>query len=114
MAHQSNWTTSAMHLLNDHLQVAIVNPIWNGALDEALGEAEFVEGKYALGYAFSDQCYLGRVADLKQMDLNSPAAEPSRYPAYGGELFEKRVDAWLRSANRLRAVDLGATYLHLG
>src|SRR5574344_2438379 len=71
------------------------------------------DGQYGLSYGFSDQCYLIRVDEFKRRIYNFKNEASERYPKYGGELFEKRVDAYLRDNRRLRAIDFKANYISL-
>jgi hypothetical protein len=110
--HLSNWCSRGVELLNSNPKVSVVNPIWNGDYLGVLAESSSRSENYAIGYGFSDQCYLVRADEFKAADLNLKHFASERYPAYGGELFEKRVDAWMRNNARLRATDLSAAYVH--
>lgn len=110
--HLSDWSSRGVELLNSNPKVSVVNPIWNGDYLGVLAESSSRSENYALGYGFSDQCYLVRSDEFKAADLNLKHFASERYPAYGGELFEKRVDAWMRNNARLRATDLLAAYVH--
>ncbi|KAA6316250.1 hypothetical protein EZS27_033413 [termite gut metagenome] len=89
------------------------NPTWNhcfnGAKKESIGEKT---GNFYIGYGFSDQCYLVRTADFKAKiyDYSHPISK--RYPKYGGELFEKRIDSFMRSKGRLHLTSTKETYIH--
>jgi hypothetical protein len=65
-----------------------------------------------VGFGFSDQCFLVRTADFRAPIYNELNDLSARYPGYGGELFEKRVDAWMRNHGFLRATFKHGTYLH--
>jgi hypothetical protein len=62
---------------------------------------------FYIGCGFSDQCYLIRPEEFRGRIYNESHPASARYPKYGGELFEKRVDSWLRTHNHR-----GATYKH--
>lgn len=113
LAESAAWVDRAVEILEADARVAVVNPLWNGRLAEARAEALEDRGDRLLGAGFSDQCYLIRVADFRGDVLRErhPVSE-ARYPRYGGELFEKRVDAWMRQRGRLRATLPGVSYVH--
>ena len=58
---------------------------------------------FYIGCGFSDQCYLVRTEDFRQRIYNESHPASARYPRYGGELFEKRIDSWLRNHGHLRS-----------
>lgn len=92
MIHQSDWPIEAMALLDRH-EVSVVNPIWNGQFSDVKRECPDARGPYQIGYGFSVQCYLVRAQELLDAELNMRHEASERYPVYGGELFEKRVDS---------------------
>lgn len=114
LAHKSDWIQRGIELLESRLDISVVNPIWNGNVEEVMSEALSQDDDYAFGYGFSDQCYLIRTEELRNADLRTLHPFSERYPPYGGDLFEKRVDSWMRINGRKRATDLRACYLHLG
>jgi hypothetical protein len=67
---------------------------------------------FYIGYGFPDQCYLVRTNDFRQQiySYTHPASE--RYPKYGEELFEKRVDSFMRTKERYRLTSIKANYIH--
>lgn len=114
LAHKSDWIQRGIELLESRPDISVVNPIWNGNVEEVMSEALSQDDDYAYGYGFSDQCYLIRTEELRNADLRTLHPFSERYPPYGGDLFEKRVDSWMRINGRKRATDLRACYLHLG
>ena len=114
LAHKSDWIQRGIELLESRPDISVVNPIWNGNVEEVMAEAESSDEDYAYGYGFSDQCYLIRTEELRNANLRALHPDSERYPTYGGDLFEKRVDSWMRMNGRKRATDLRACYLHLG
>lgn len=114
MLHYSNWCEDGMNTLAENNDIAVVNPIWNGDVLGVQKEATQRLGNYCVGYGFSDQCYLVQMKDLLNADLTLSHPDSKGFPVYGGQLFEKRVDGWMRTMRRLRATDLTATYVHGG
>lgn len=107
-----DWLPGALDLLARRQDVAVVNASW--APDLAAAEAESVErdGDFLLGYGFSDQMYLVRTSEFSRRIYGESHPASDRYPDYGGELFEKRVDSWMRNHRRLRATWTGGHYAH--
>lgn len=106
------WLPSAMALMERRQDVAVTNVSWSSDMEQPRGEASDTDGDFLLGYGFSDQMYLVRTDDFRQTIFGESHVASGRYPAYGGELFEKRVDAWMRNHRRLRATWVGGHYVH--
>jgi hypothetical protein len=106
------WIPQALQVLNEDSRVRVANLLWNGDFAEAKSESSEDTGDFFKGFGFSDQCYLVRTADFRQPIYNHSHPASARYPEYGGELFEKRVDAWMRCHGHLRATYKHASYLH--
>jgi len=106
------WVEQGIELLEHDERVRVVNCVWNRKHEEARANAFEDNAEYWFGYGFSDQCYLVRTADFRApiYDESHPASE--RFPGYGGELFEKRVDSWMRNHGYLLATYKHGSYLH--
>jgi hypothetical protein len=107
------WVADALEELARNPLAVVANPTWNGCFDEARREAHGTTAQFYLGSGFSDQCYLIRTADFRLPIYGETHPLSKRYPAYGGELFEKRVDAWMRNHGRERLTHKYASYRHL-
>jgi hypothetical protein len=107
-----SWIGAALAVMQRNAAFKVANSCWNGRYWEARREAHAEVADFFVGYGFSDQCYLIGAADFRARiyDEHHPASE--RYPKYGGELFEKRVDAWMRNHEWLRLTYKGGTYWH--
>jgi hypothetical protein len=55
--------------------------------------------------------YLVRTSDFKERIYNENNSLSERYPKYGGELFEKRVDAYMRNHDKYRITHNGISYI---
>lgn len=107
-----HWVEKAIKLLTDSDEFFTTNPLWNYCIEEAEAESfKETEDNY-IGYGFSDQCYMIRTADVKKPIYGETNPASERYPKYGGELFEKRVDAYMRNHKLLRATSKTASYIH--
>jgi hypothetical protein len=85
----------------------------NTSKPEAASESYETRGSFFVGYGFSDQCYLVRTSAFRAPIYGEKNALSERYPWYGGELFEKRVDSWMRNNCRPRLTHRSAWYRHL-
>jgi hypothetical protein len=106
------WLKLGIRVLASNHNVAVVNPVWNDLTEEARAESIYTDEDFFYGYGFSDQCYLVRVADFQQPIYNTLLPAESRFPGYGGDSFEKRVDAWMRKNHKLRATCQHSSYRH--
>jgi hypothetical protein len=108
------WLGDALAALAEDRRAAVANPTWNGRFAEAAAEALAESGPFFAAYGFSDQCYLVRTNDFRAPIYGEHNPLSERYPAHGGESFEKRVDAWMRNHGRHRLTHKFASYRHLG
>lgn len=108
----ASWLNDALQTLQMHENFIVANPVWNHAYNEAKDESIDENNEFYIGYGFSDQCYLVK-KDVFCSPIYGESHEFSnRYPKYGGELFEKRVDSYLRNNQLLRITSKKASYIH--
>jgi hypothetical protein len=107
-----NWINDAIEVMEQNANIWVANPSWKDTLDEAKNESFDEIEKFYLGYGFSDQCYLVRTEDFSQKIYNDKNPISERYPKYGGELFEKRVDAFMRNNEKIRITHKFTSYVH--
>lgn len=107
-----NWVSSALEQLSTQNDVIVANPCWNCKFDEARNESLDETSQFYVGYGFSDQCYLVKTDLFKRNIYDSQHQESERYPLYGGELFEKRVDSYMRNNSLKRITHKQACYRH--
>lgn len=105
-----NWIDSAITLFEKRSDILVANPTWNFRYEEAKRESFDETKDFYLGYGFSDQCFLIRTKDFKKQIYNETNLESNRYPKYGGELFEKRVDSYMRNNKKYRISSKHVTY----
>jgi hypothetical protein len=108
-----DWVPKAIAAFDATPQLRVANLTWNGRYDQAAVESESRDADFYYGFGFSDQNYLVRTADFRDPIYGETHAAAARYPAYGGELFEKRVDSWMRNHGYLRATYKHASYEHV-
>lgn len=109
---RSPWIRDAIEIFKEREDVIVANPTWDFNYIQAAEESFDSIRNFYLGYGFSDQCYLIK-KDVFRSQIyheNHPLSE--RYPKYGGELFEKRVDSYMRNHSLSRISSKEAGYLH--
>ena len=115
MEQPADWITPAREKLRTNPLLLVANPAWASDPAGVEREALLSEGPYQLGYGFSDQIFLVRCERLCRpvYGYRHPAGE--RYPMSDvGDIFEKRVDAFMRCEGLLRLTDTRAHYRHRG
>lgn len=105
-----SWIAEALDIIEKNPDIIVANPTWNSKFEEAKSESDLSIGNFFIGYGFSDQCYLIVNKVFKDQIYNFTHTKSERYPAYGGELFEKRVDAFMRTHGLKRATSKSVTY----
>ncbi len=108
----SLWLQEAIELLSAKNDVKVFNLTWDHRFKEAKNESISHDGQFFYGYGFSDQMYLIRTEDFRAPIYEETNEASNRYPKYGGELFEKRVDSWMRNHSHIRASSKKYSYIH--
>jgi hypothetical protein len=106
-----NWVDPALEMMERNANIHCANPAWakGGVAEETL--ATF--GEFAVGYGFSDQCFLARRSDFIHQDWRCQCLASLRYPlSHITPIFEQRVDAFMRRRRKFRATCLSVTYEH--
>lgn len=109
-----DWLPQTLDMLETKPEVKVITMAWDGRFDQVRREAFSEDDQFYYCSGFSDQMYLVRTADFRHPIYNEYHAYSERYPKYGGELFEKRVDSWLRTNDYRRAVWKYGSYRHAG
>ncbi len=108
-----DWVTPSLERLTQDSRLIVANPAWS--TDEAVAESSEHDASFALGFGFSDQVFLARRRDFARPIYRERHVESLRYPlAHIARTFECRVDAYMRTHDRLRATYLGSQYRHVG
>ena len=107
-----DWLAQGIKVLEENPQVVVFNLAWTNDFESIRQESESEDENCFYGYGFSDQMYLIRMADYKQKIYEYYNVASERYPKFAGELFEKRVDSWMRENQLLRATFKYGNYLH--
>lgn len=107
-----NWLEIGIDTLEQHPQIKVFNLTWDRKYRDVLRDLKFEDAQNCYGHGFSDQMYLIKTEDFKRPIYEFHHAASEIYPAYGGELFEKKVDSWMRCNEYLRATFKHGSYLH--
>jgi hypothetical protein len=108
-----DWIKKAVANLEINDKFIVANPVWNNKFEEAKNESDYEIDDFFVGFGFSDQCYLINTKYFKGNIYDQANIKSERYPKYGGELFEKRVDAFMRNSGYLRITFKDISYFHM-
>lgn len=106
------WLNKLINVLEKYPNVMVSNLSWDYKFKEVRKESIFEDEDFFFGYGFSDQMYLIRTLDFQKKIYLENHHASNRYPKYGGDLFEKRIDSWMRNHNYLRATLKNVSYTH--
>jgi hypothetical protein len=106
------WIDRAIERMEVDSSLKVANLVWNEAWDGAKTDSQSEDANFYYGFGFSDQQYLIRTADFKNRIYGERHEASERYPVYGGALFEKRVDSWMRNHNFLRLTSKQGSFAH--
>lgn len=112
LANPFTWVDKALAKMGQDEHIKVANPTWNGRYHEAKLESFCEDADWYTGLGFSDQCYLVAPREFRKKIYTETHPASSRYPQYGGELFEKRVDSWMRNHQHYRITYKHGTYIH--
>lgn len=113
VSNKTDWISDTLKVFDSRDDIIIANPIWNfnyqAVTDEMIEE---IDDNFYIGFGFTDQCYLIKKDIFFGKIYNEYNIESDRYPKYGGELFEKRVDSYMRNNNLHRIIHKHKVYIH--
>lgn len=111
MVNKYDWISESINKMINNDNISIANPSWSKNIDwlNSIHDDELFY--YELG-GFSDQCYLINSNEFKKKIYNEFNIKSQRFPPYGGESFEKRVDSYLLNNNKIRIISKNAFYIH--
>ncbi|WP_208646382.1 hypothetical protein [Mesorhizobium waimense] len=107
-----NWIEPAIDLMQSRDDLVTANLCWNDRYKEAKAESFDTAGDFLIGFGFSDQCYLAKLSVFRATIYGERNPASERYPDYADELFEKRVDAYMRNHGAKRLTHRSQSYVH--
>ncbi|MFW5887138.1 MAG: hypothetical protein ACOCUL_05210 [Bacteroidota bacterium] len=112
MRGKSPWINQALQKLEENPQFLLANPSWDKSFAEARAESFGEDPLFFHSFGFSDHCYLIKTERFRENIYHETHPDSERYPKYGGELFEKRVDSYLRNRDLYRLTSKTACFRH--
>ncbi len=110
-----DWVSGAVAKLEADSGLLVANPSWASDPEGAQREALRRDVDHWIGSGFSDQCFLADAKRLAAPIYRCRHEAGARYPMSDlGDIFEKRIDAYMRCYNLLRASDTRVFYRHAG
>jgi hypothetical protein len=108
----SNFIRESIDILESNDSYIIAMPRWGedptkGAIEEAIRS----DHNFFVEFGFTDQIYILKVNEFKNKIYNYSHPDSSKYPLYGGELFEKRVNSFMRTMGKYRVVHKNYFYM---
>jgi len=91
----SNFIKESIDMLESNEKYIIAMPRWCKD-DNAIEKAEPDKNNFFIQYGFTDQIYIIKTKKFKEDIYHYHHPMSERYPKYGGECFEKRVDSFMR------------------
>lgn len=106
-----DWITPSIARMEADPRLMVANPLWEDPTLETTTMER--DGDFAIGQGFSDQVYLVRREELAAPIYQERCIARYRYPVSAvSDVFEARVDAWMRHHGRLRLTYVPARYRH--
>jgi len=91
----SNFIKESVEMLESNEKYIIAMPRWCED-DNAIEKTEPESDKFFIQYGFTDQIYIIKTKKFKEDIYHYSHPMSERYPKYGGECFEKRIDSFMR------------------
>lgn len=110
-----DWVSDAVRKLDGDQSLLVANPSWASDPFGAERESLRRDGDHWIGSGFSDQCFLADSRRLAAPIYNYKHETGGRYPMSDiGDIFEKRLDAYMRHHGLMRISDARVFYAHAG
>ena len=108
----SNFIEDSIDIMNKDNAIICSMPSWDkdmvGPKIESVGEI----GNFYKASGFTDQVYLARIDEFSKDIYHYQHNDSNRYPSYGGEAFEKRIDSYMKCCNKFRIINKSSFYVH--
>ena len=107
-----NFIKDSIDVMEKNNSIICSMPSWDkdnvGARLESVGDI----GNFYKAQGFTDQVYFIRTKDFDKDIYHYTHPDSQRYPSYGGEAFEKRIDSYMRCCNKYRIINKNSWYAH--
>jgi hypothetical protein len=109
-----NFIKDSIDIMEERNDIISSMPSWEqsyyGPREECIFELDNFYGE--LG--FTDQIYFSKIKEFKQDIYNQYHNDSNKFPGYGTESFERRVDSHMRINKKYRIVHKKSYYIHGG
>lgn len=107
-----NFIIECIEEMESNYNIIVAFPRWCPDVDSNFEEVLPKTKKFRYQFGFTDQVYLIKTKEFKKDIYHYTHPMSERYPWYGGECFEKRVDAYMRKENMYGIVHREYEYKH--
>lgn len=109
------WINKSIELMKNRPDVLVANPIWNNEYESAKNQAISEDEFFLYSNGFSIQCFLidlEKIMNNKKIYSEKNTLSEITYPVYGGNCFEKRINAYMLNHHFTRATYKLCSYHH--
>jgi hypothetical protein len=112
--YDKNFIDDAIKIMEENDKIISAIPSWNQFFEDRKSESFAQIGNFYVVDGFADQMYLIKMSEFKRdiYHCNHPKSE--RYPPYGGNSFEKRIDSYMNTFDKYRITHSKSYYIHGG
>lgn len=110
--YKSNWINEFINLNQKNSEYICSSLTWNKCFKAAKKESCGKLDNFFIAQGFTDLCYIIRNEVFRNRIYEYKNEKSERYPEYGGELFEKRIDAFMRTEGKYRLINNKYCYRH--
>lgn len=109
----SAWIDKAVVLMEEDQTIFVANPLWDNKQAEAKKESYHEDADWYYGQGFSDQSFLIENSRFHGDIYNHYHISSEAYPIQAGNLFEGRVNSYMRVNKLQRITNKTASYTHI-
>lgn len=112
--YDKNFIDNSIKIMESRDDIIISQPLWDKTGGAAKAESLFEIENFYTCLGFADHIYLAKnkIFNSKIYNYNHPIS--NRYPFYGRDSFERRVDSYMQTEKKYRIVDKNSYYVHGG
>jgi hypothetical protein len=110
----NNFIDKSIKVLDSISDVITVMPSWDFSFLSPKEESEFETEEFYYAKGFTDQVYFCKLKDFKKDIYNYTHPLSERYPQYASNAFERRIDSYMQTCGKYRAICKKSYYTHEG